>query len=239
MNVTNKNYIAAHRGASKIAPENTLEAFQKAIELGADYIEFDLLHTTDGEVVVFHDINTIRMMGYDGQIRNMTLKELHELTYKNGEKILILRELVKFAKNEIGLIFDIQAGGCFEEIAKIMTNEILLKPPIYSSFIYSELLNLQSLMPDAQFGRILHKDVKSPQVLKKWVKKISKRNFYSIHPEWNAINEDFVHFAHDHNLKVFAYTINDRDGMEKLLNLGVDGLITDDISLAKEVVGRI
>ena len=71
-----KVLIIAHRGASNLAPENTLKAFKKAIELKADFIEFDVQQSKDGEIIIMHDANTFRTTGHFGLVREMTLEEL-------------------------------------------------------------------------------------------------------------------------------------------------------------------
>ena len=100
MNTNNKRktLIFGHRGASSDAPENTLKAFNKAIELEAEYIEFDAHQSKDGEIVIIHDGNTLRTTGHFGFIKKMTLAELKELDFGEGEKILTLQELIDFLK---------------------------------------------------------------------------------------------------------------------------------------------
>ncbi|MFX1401592.1 MAG: glycerophosphodiester phosphodiesterase, partial [Promethearchaeota archaeon] len=79
--------IIGHKGASKLKPENTLIAFQKAIDLQADYIEFDIQASKDGEIVVFHDYDILRLTGMEGYIEDMTLNELKQLNIGEGEQI--------------------------------------------------------------------------------------------------------------------------------------------------------
>jgi len=71
--------IIGHRGAYRYPPENTLKSFSRAIKLGADYTEFDIHQSKDGEIVIMHDENTFRTTGFKGLIKNMTLKDLKEL----------------------------------------------------------------------------------------------------------------------------------------------------------------
>lgn len=78
--------IIGHRGAYDEAPENTLKGFKKAIELGADYIEFDVHQSQDGALVVIHDNDILRRMGYNNSIDQMTLKELQKLDLGEGER---------------------------------------------------------------------------------------------------------------------------------------------------------
>ena len=81
MNSNNKIIIMGHRGASKIAPENTLKAFKEAIRLKADAVEFDAQETVEGEIVIIHDFDTLRTAGTEGIVKQMTLKELKKLNF--------------------------------------------------------------------------------------------------------------------------------------------------------------
>jgi len=80
--------------------------------------------------------------------------------------------------------------------------------------------------------------VRVPQIKRKILKAADKK-FYSIHPNYNIADKEIVDFAHKNNLKVNVWTVNDKDVMERLIELGVDGIITDDISMANELLGRV
>ena len=139
--------IIAHRGASSSAPENTLKAFKKAIELKADFIEFDVLKSKDGEIVIMHDGNTFRTTGHFGLIKKMTLEELKQLDCGDGERIPTLRELVKLVKGKIGLNCEIKARGLAEQIVNIINEEEMIESTIISSFKHDILLRIQKLEP--------------------------------------------------------------------------------------------
>ena len=103
MSNTSRNVLLiGHRGASAIAPENTLKAFQKAIDLKADYVEFDVHQSMDGELIVIHDPNTFRSTGHKGSIEKMSLAEIKELDAGEGEKIPTLDEIIQITKGKIG-----------------------------------------------------------------------------------------------------------------------------------------
>ncbi|TKJ21583.1 MAG: hypothetical protein CEE43_09155 [Promethearchaeota archaeon Loki_b32] len=87
--------IIGHRGAYDEAPENTLKGFKKAIELGADYLEFDVHQSKDGALVVIHDIDILRRMGIDNSIVQLTLRELQELDLGEGERVPELWEVLE------------------------------------------------------------------------------------------------------------------------------------------------
>jgi glycerophosphoryl diester phosphodiesterase len=230
--------IIGHKGASSIAPENTLKAFQKAIELKADYVEFDIHITKDGKIVIIHDSDTFNATGVKGLIEDMTLDQIKSLDAGEGEKIPTIRELISIVRKKIGLQIEIKSINLLDKLIHILREENLISTSIVSSFILNELLKLKLLEPSLKVGLLLSADLVRPKLIKRKIEKIAKNNFYSIHPPFTTINKEIVDFAHSYGLKVIVWTVNDREIMENLIELAVDGIITDDISLANEVLGR-
>ena len=101
-----------------------------------------------------------------------------------------------------------------------------------------ELLKLKILEPRIKLGLLLPVELRKPKLIKRKIVNVAKNNFYSIHPPFNNTNKEVVDFAHEYGLKVIVWTVNDRKVMENLIDFGVDGIITDDISLANDVFGR-
>jgi len=230
--------IIGHRGASAITPPNTLKAFKKAIELKADYVEFDIHLTKDGEIVIIHDSDTLNATGVEGLVKEMTLDQIKTLDAGEGEKIPTLQELISLARNKMGLQIEIKAIGLLDKLIHLLKEEDLLSSSIISCFMLDELLKLKLLEPNAKLGLLLPAEFVKPKLIKRKIAKGAESHFYSIHPYYAIINKDIVNFAHSNNLKIIAWTVNDRDVMEELIEIGVDGIITDDISLANEVIGR-
>jgi len=230
--------IIGHKGASSIAPENTLKAFQKAIELKADYVEFDIHITKDGKIVIIHDSDKFNATGVKGLIEDMTLDQIKSLDAGEGEKIPTIRELISIVRKKIGLQIEIKSINLLDKLIHILREENLISTSIVSSFILNELLKLKLLEPSLKVGLLLSADLVRPKLIKRKIEKIAKNNFYSIHPPFTTINKEIVDFAHSYGLKVIVWTVNDREIMENLIELAVDGIITDDISLANEVLGR-
>ncbi|MBY8983951.1 MAG: hypothetical protein KGD65_02685 [Candidatus Lokiarchaeota archaeon] len=233
-----KILIIGHEGASTIAPGNTLKAFRKAIELKADLIEFDLQFSKDNEMVIHHDSNILNTSGYDGLIREMTLKELKKLDFGEGEKIITLKELIKIAKDRIGLLFDLKAPGLDENLVEVLRNENLGNQSIVSSFSFNLLIKIQRIDNSLKFGLLLSEEMKSKQILIKRIQKAVKNNFYSIHLHFSVIDHQVIEFCHENNLKVFGWTVNDEKDMRHLIQMGIDGIITDDIQLLKNVLNK-
>lgn len=230
--------IIGHKGASSIAPENTLKAFQKAIELKADYVEFDIHITKDGKIVIIHDSDKFNVTGVKGLIEDMTLDQIKSLDAGEGEKIPTIRELISIARKKIGLQIEIKSINLLDKLIHILREENLISTSIVSSFILNELLKLKLLEPGLKVGLLLSEDLVRLKLIKRKIEKIAKNNFYSIHPPFTTINKEIVDFAHSYGLKVIVWTVNDREIMENLIEINVDGVITDNISLANEVLGR-
>ena len=133
--------VIGHKGASAIAPENTLKSFQKAIELKADYIEFDIHRTLDDKIVIIHDANTINTTGFSGDIRGMKLSDIKKLDAGEGEKIPKLEELIKLAKNKIKLQVEVKAPGLENQLVDLLRENDLIESSIVSSFDIKELFH--------------------------------------------------------------------------------------------------
>jgi len=230
--------IIGHKGASSITPENTLKAFQKAIELKADYVEFDIHITKDGEIVIIHDSDTLSTTGVKGLIMDMTLNQIKNLNAGEGEKIPTLRELISIARKKIGLQIEIKSKNLLDNLIHILKNDNLLSTSIISCFMLDELLKLKLLEPSLKVGLLLPAELVSLKIIKRKIVKVAENNFYSIHPHYNIVTREIVDFAHINGLKVVAWTVNEGAIMKKLIEMGVDGIITDDIILANEVFGR-
>ena len=225
--------LIAHRGASKIAPENTLKAFQKAIELEADYIEFDVHQSKDGEVVIMHDANTFRTTRHFGAIKNMTLKELKSLNAGEGEKIPTLQELIEIAKGKIKLQLEIKDEGMVKKIVTILKDADFIESTTISSFKHKELLEVQKIEPSINLVALIV-GINTIKIIKKAI----RNKFQAIQPFYTFIRKSFIDSAHENNIKINAWIVNSKETMKKLIEMGIDGIITNDVEAAKEVLDR-
>ena len=235
----NRVLIIGHRGASAIAPENTLKAFQKAIELKADYIELDIQETLDGELVIAHDEDIKRITGHDGIISKMTLNELKTLDFGEGEKIPMLEELIKLTKNKIKLNCEIKVKGITEKVINLIRKWDIFDTTLVSSFIHEELLTIQKLEPSIKLASL----EPTPGTIKiDWIKKKEmieyciNNKLYAINPIVMMVDQQFIDYAHANNIKVFPWTVDSRLAIKKLIRLGADGIITNDITKVKNIL---
>ena len=233
--------IIAHRGASNIAPENTLKAFKKAIELKADFIEFDVLETKDGKIVVCHDEEISRLTGRYGFIRELTLQELKTFDFGEGERIPSLEELIEITKGKINLNCEVIVKGISNKVIKILKKYDLTDSVIISSFKREELLRFQKIDPTVKLAYLDHNNYKMPcswDKKEEWIQFCIDNQIYTINPFYPLVNQQFVDLAHSNNIKVFPFTVDSGPAMRKLIKFGVDGIITNDIIKAKKVLSE-
>ena len=230
--------VIGHKGASAIAPENTLKAFKKAIELKADYLEFDIHHTSDKEIIIHHDEDTLSTTGVLKRIIDTSLEELKKLDVGEGEQIPTLRELIKITKGKINLQPEIKAPGLAHDLVNILRENNLVETSLVSCFEVVELLQIKEIEPQLKLGYLIPKALTKFQPIKQYIKRAVENQFYAIHPYHTAVNKKLIEFSHERGLKINVWTVNEEEIMKRLIDLGVDGIFTDDIALLNKLLGR-
>lgn len=232
--------IVAHRGASRIAPENTLSAMRKAIEFGADYAECDVFQTKDGEIVLFHDEEMERTTGKDGMIWDYTLSELRELEvgfwFKEefkGEPIPTLREVIQLVRGKIKLNIEAKVAGNDPDIAQkvvdIIRSEKFAEECMVTSFEKPVIEKVKEIAPYIKTGFIFDEE-HPPDIFEgNWEYVCSKRTL---------VDALFVKMAKQNGKKLFVWTVNYPAEMKRLIALGVDGIITDVPDVLKDILDQ-
>ena len=236
MDLRKSMLLIAHRGASALAPENTLKAFELAIELGADFIEFDVRKTIDEEIVILHDPGVFRMTHRLGLVKRLTLKKIKSLNAGNGEMIPTLKELLRSTKGKISYMCEIKVKGITEEVVKVLSENNVLDSTILISFKHKELLKTRIEHPELKLGAIIPSGfgwITNWFFRKKLISSLSEKNFFSVNPLFPLVNKKFVKRAHTNGLKVFPWTVNSKNRMKKLNEMGVDGILTNHIKRFK------
>ena len=228
----------AHRGASTETPENTMAAFQKAIDDMADYIELDVQLTSDGEVIVMHDSNAYRTTGVDENIANMTYKEVRRLDagswysveYK-GEKVPGLREVLELAQGKIKLNIELKPADNSEELARktvaLIEKYNMENDCVITSFSSSALSAAKSCDENIRVGYILSAAYGDYYDMK-------NIDFFSVNAAF--LSKRTIDAIHNSGKQVYAWTVNNKDSIKNLTNKGVDGVITDNPVLARETI---
>ena len=239
----NRPLIFAHRGASGYLPENTMPAFEKAVEMGADGIELDIHKTKDGQLVVIHDEKIDRTSNGKGYVKDYTLEELRRYNYNSlhpeCEKadIPTMREVFELIKpTDLCINIELKTGVIFydgieEDIVK-MTKEFGMEDRvIYSSFNHYSIMKIKELAPEARTG-FLYMDgtLNMPEYGK-------EHGVEALHPAlYNVQYPNFVERCKELGLKINAWTVNSKQYLHMACEMGLDGIITNYPDVALDIV---
>ncbi|MFQ5979773.1 MAG: glycerophosphodiester phosphodiesterase [Candidatus Heimdallarchaeota archaeon] len=226
--------VIAHRGASGWAPENTIPAFQKAVELGADMIEFDIQFSADRHIVVFHDKTVDRTTNGTGRISEKTLADLRQLDagawfdpHYAGTRIPTLREALSTVSGSVQLnielkYFDPENDLFEQDVAAIATEFDLLSRAIFAARHPENIRRLKELLPGIkcvllQKERTEDEYVEALRDLDLTIAQIRRR----------SMNQAFIDRLHDHQIKVNLFYADEPDEMKEFIDMGIDGILTN------------
>lgn len=237
--------IYAHRGASDQYPENTMIAFKKAIEKGADGIETDVHLTKDGKCVLIHDETIDRTSNGQGWIKDFTYNELLKYEFKNNKdvdenwvKIPTLEQLLGLVKeNCIELNIELKTDciayeGIEEKVLSLVKQYGLLEKVIFSSFNIESLIKIKKLDKNAKVGYLFERNFEDKLI------KVRHYHLDYVHPRYTMLSERILKKCQEHGLKLHVWTVNDKEAIKLMKEFGVDICITNKISLAKSVVDK-
>jgi glycerophosphoryl diester phosphodiesterase len=242
----------AHRGGATYPPnvgrENTLEAFGRAVELGYRYLETDVHATRDGELVAFHDPRLDRVTDGSGEIAAMTFEQVRTARVDGELTIPTLAELLE-AFPEARFNIDCKADEAVELLARELLRNNATTRVCVSSFSVRRLRRLRRLLPQvptAVSSRAIAQLRFAPAmsavpVIKRLIDspgvalQLPTRTMIGRRPV-TVITPELVGAAHQSGRQVHAWTIDDRAEIERLLDLGVDGIFTDRIDVCKDVL---
>ena len=242
----------AHRGGAALAPENTMAAFRAAVALGVHYIELDVRLCATGELVVVHDETLQRVASLPTRASSLSLAELQGLdvgshfdSSYSSEGVPSLEEVLDELSASVRFNIEIKeealsGDGTSTELARLLSSMDLAGRCIVSSFNPASLRRLSSaccvptglLYPTDGAGSI-----KDRLTRKHWVAALLP--IYALHPHQDQVDAELVRRAHLRGLAVNTWTVNDPERMQQLLELGVNGLITDRPDLALELVAEM
>lgn len=226
----------AHRGASHDAPENTLAAFRLALEMGADGVELDVQVSKDGEAVVIHDFTVDRTTDGHGAVKDKTMAELRELDAGSwfdkrfaGERIPTLEEVIVEVGQQLLLNIEIKArvlsgAHLVAEVVRLIEDHNLVHRVIVSSFNPFVLRRVKRLNPHIPTGLLYRSDL-SAHLLRTLLVFLAHPN--ALHPEKHLITQEYMAWAKKRGCRVNVWTVDEPAEMERLVALGVDGIITN------------
>lgn len=218
--------IIGHRGAMGYEPENTLRSFEKAISLGVDMIELDVYVLHDGTLVVIHDDKVDRTTNGTGYVMDKTFSQLRKLDAGKGERIPTLQEVLDLVNRRAGIVIELKGEGTATAVATVIEEYVRNHQWQYDDFIVSSFRHpevdifrnkLLQVRWGAHIGGIPLTYAKFGEDLGAYAVKVDK----------DFINQAYVDDAHKRGLKMYVFTVNDYDDIEKIKSMGVDGIFTN------------
>lgn len=228
--------IMAHRGASHVAPENTLAAIRQAIADQADWVEIDVQETADGKVVVVHDSDFMKLANNPLKIWNAPLAALEEIDIGtwfapefSEERVPTLKEVLELCRDQIGVIIELKYYGHDQRLEPRVIE-------VVESLEMSDQIMVMSLKPD----RVAIVKELRPEWKCGVLMSVSLGDIKNFQADFLAVNagfvgRQFINRAHRAGKEVFVWTVNDALSMSAMMNKGVDGILTDRPELALQV----
>ena len=219
--------VIAHRGASGERPENTMSAYRLAVEQRADMIEIDLHRTRDGAIPIAHDA-MLEHLGGVGEIADATLAEVRALDAGDGEHVPLLHEVLDVFGPQIPFNLELKVGGRgpYLGLEAIAIAEVerrgLLAQTIFSSFYDGVLATLRSESAAARIALLISRRSDAS-----WPQRARALRAEALNPELAQVTPELVHAAHAEGLAVYVFTVDPLDQMQRMLELGVDGVFTN------------
>jgi glycerophosphoryl diester phosphodiesterase len=235
--------VLAHRGLALDAPENTLLAFAKAVALGVTHIETDVHASRDGIAVISHDPELVRLTGREGRVSDFTLAELRRIDLGHGQAFSSLAEALdgfpetRFnidVKSEDAVVPTVNAILSAGAISRVLVTSFSEKRRHAATRLLSGVATSASASMFAT-ALVTGKVGLSP------VLRFALRNVDAVQiPEraagMNTVSPRQLKLLHSAGIEVHVWTVNDTEDMARLLDLGVDGLVTDRADLAMQLV---
>lgn len=234
----------AHRGASAYAPENTIAAFTRAREMGAEFVEVDVHRSQDGHLVILHDATLERTTNartmYPGRepwtVRDFTLAELQRLDAGSwfdarfaGVTIPTLDEALAFlTAHEMGVLIDAKAPARYPGLAEQIAYSLRAHPKlllggarrvVVQSLDWEFIRQFRAILPRVSVGLLGSPRTEDLEGFARFADQVN--------PMHTALDSAYVAEVHRVGMSVTAWTVNDKEAIAKVVALGVDGIITD------------
>ncbi|MBI1746266.1 MAG: glycerophosphodiester phosphodiesterase [Acidobacteria bacterium] len=251
---TGRPLLIAHRGASAEAPENTLAAFQGALDIGVDFIELDLHQTCDGEIVVIHDDRVDRTTDGRGLVSEMSLRDLRRLDAGGwfdrqntsapnrcfaGERIPTLQEVIDLVRpTGTQLYLEIKsphgpAVAIEEKLVELLAQNQFGARVVIESFDLTKLTGVTRCNPRLKTCALFEPTASAPWQAAKAV------GAHEIAPFWALASSQLIAASHENHLKVMVWTVDDATDMLEMIRRGVDGIFTNIPTRLKQILDNL
>lgn len=238
--------IFAHRGYSGKYPENTMLAFEGALKLSVNGIELDVHKTKDGKLAAIHDESIDRTFLGNGLVKDYDLRDLKKLENRdekfreNIDSIIgTLEEVILLVSFKDDFILNIELktdvihyNGIEEDVLEMLDSYDMIENTIISSF------NHESLKVCKKINKNIKTAVLYSEPIEDIVNYAKELGVYAIHPDYKLVDKSLIKKCHENNILVNAYTVNEKEDIERLIEEGIDGIITDYPNIALEILKR-
>lgn len=226
--------LIAHRGASYEAPENTLAAFSKAIDARADGIELDV-YALEDEWIVFHDRYLERLTATPGRLQDLTLAQVRQLKVFGQQRVPTLLEALEHIQGRCMVNIELKGPGIVRGLSKNLATAVesfQFEPEqfLISSFNHHWLQAVKHNHPEQRIGAL------TAGCPLDYCAFASRLNAWSVHVDVDFITKEMVDDAHQRQLKIYVYTVDEAHDIAELKKLGVDGIFTNHPSFSRNVL---
>jgi glycerophosphoryl diester phosphodiesterase len=225
----------AHRGGASEAPENTLPAFERAVELGYTYLETDVHVTSDGVLVAFHDTDLSRTCGRPGIITELPWSEVSTARVAGREPIPLMEDLLS-AFPEARFNIDCKSNAAVSALVSMIKRTNSRSRVCLSAFDDRRLIRLRNALGPRVCTGLGPAQVAALRVLGRTAGAGGAAQVPVRQGRVTLVDERFVGGAHRRGIQVHVWTIDDAAEMRRLLDMGVDGLMTDRPIVLRDVL---
>ena len=235
----------AHRGGSNLAPEETLEAFHNAVEVGADMLEMDMQATSDGVVILLHDATVDRTTNGHGQVKDLMLADFKQLeagAWKDakyaGERVPTLAEVFDSVGGRLWINVELtnyftRGDDLVPTVVALIQKMNMQRRVLLSSFDPFNIRRVRQLDPSLPVAQLTAHNL--PLYLREaWLAPLCPHD--ARHPDVTQLKQKSVAWYHQRRYRVNVWTNNDPADMREFVRQGVDGLITDVPDIARNVI---
>ena len=246
--------VISHRGANLVAPQNTIPAFEKSLEIGVDGFETDIHLSADGVPVVCHNYTIDETSDGKGEVRGMTLEQLRSYDFGSwfhekfkGTKLPTLEEFLTLCETADIEIMNIEIKPPLDgnmEIVEKTINAVkahgLFEKLLISSFSSDVLVECKKVDPACKTGFLYSPDKKFfyKTMLFGYVEFAKKIKADFLHPHFLTVTKRYVKKLHEAGIGVNVWTVDKADIAQKMLEFGVDGIITNNPGMVNDLVAR-
>ncbi len=219
-------YRIGHRGACGYEPENTIQGINRGLDLGVDMIEVDAHVCKSGEVVLIHDDTVDRTTGAHGHVADMTFEQLSHLDAGKGERIPTLEQALEAIVGRAAVNVELKGVGAGPAVAEVIKRYVAERHWKYEQFMISafnhyHIQEFKKLLPEVAVGALL---AGVPIGLAEFATQVGAQAVC----QWvEFVNEQFVDDVHKRGMKMYVWTVNDREDIGRMKTLGVDGIFSD------------